>query len=151
MPTALPDELHERVKALCAAGDALQESGEYPEALSKYEEALALLPEPKAEWEATTWIMAAVADVYFFQENWQQCYRVVQDAFKFAGGAIGNPFLHLRAGQASLELGETESAKRWLASAWMAGGDEVFAGERPKYWCFIREILRPSANEVPDE
>jgi len=71
--TTLPDELHERVKALCAQGDALQEAEQHSRAVSVYEEALALLPEPREQWEATTWILAALVDAYFFQQEWAAC------------------------------------------------------------------------------
>ena len=42
------------------------------------------------------------------------CRQVVQDAFKLTAGALENPFLHLRAGQAYYELGETEPASSGL-------------------------------------
>jgi len=144
----LPDHVHEQVKALCAAGDQLQEDGDYPAAVVEYERAFALLPEPKADWEAATWIMAALADAHFLHHDWAACREAVQYAFKFCGGALENPFLHLRAGQAYFELGDIDHAKQWLASAWMTEGDELFEGEDPKYWRFIRELLRPSADEV---
>ena len=46
----LPPDIHEKVQALRASGDALQETGEFVDAVVKYEQAFALLPEPKAEW-----------------------------------------------------------------------------------------------------
>jgi len=64
---------------------------------------------------------------------------------------VENPFFHLRAGQAYYELGETEKAKQWLASAWAAEGDELFYAKDPKYLRFIREVLRPPANELAGE
>ena len=145
----LPDALHAEVTALCASGDELAEQRDFALAISKYEQAYRLLPEPRTAWEAATWIQGALADAHFLQGDYAACREAVQFAFKFCPGALENPFLHLRAGQAYLELGDTESAKQWLATAWMAEGDELFESENPKYWRFIREILKPPATEVP--
>lgn len=41
----LPPDIHEKVQALRASGDALQETGEFVDAVVKYEQAFALLPE----------------------------------------------------------------------------------------------------------
>ena len=38
-----------------------------------------------------------------------------------------------RAGQASFELGDMEGARRNLTSAYLGGGEAMFAGEDPKY------------------
>jgi tetratricopeptide (TPR) repeat protein len=144
----LSDRLHERIKEICALGDDLQEQGDFAMAILRYEEAFALLPEPKADWAAATWIMAALADAHFFAGDWAACREAVQYAFKFCPGALENAFFHLRAGQAYFELGDIEGAKQWLASAWMLEGDELFDRDDPKYWRFIRELLRPPADEV---
>ena len=58
-------------------------------------------------------------------------------------GAIGNPFIHLRLGQAQFELKNLGRAKDDLARAYMGGGDEIFKDEDRKYLHFIKEILRP--------
>ena len=107
----LPPDIHEKVQALCASGDALQESAEFVDAVVKYEQAFALLPEPKAEWDAATWIMAALLDAHFFRGEWAACREAAEYAFKFCG-AVENPFFHLRAGQVYYELGEAEKAKQ---------------------------------------
>ena len=148
MVKELPDELHAQIKRLCALGDELHERRDLAMAIAHYEQAFALLPEPKGEWEAATWIMAALADAHFSSGHWAACREAVQYAFKFCPGALQNPFLHLRAGQAYFELGQIDTAKQWLTSAWTTGGDELFDGDDSKYLRFIRELLRPPADEV---
>jgi hypothetical protein len=61
-----------------------------------------LLPEPKTEWEAATWILAAVGDANFLGAD----YVAGRDNLATAmhcPGAIGNPFMHLRLGQCQFE------------------------------------------------
>jgi hypothetical protein len=143
----LPDDVHERVKILCAAGDQLAAQESYVDAIAKYEEAFAQLPEPRTDWDAATWIKAALADAHFFSGDYQACWNATQDAVKCCPGALENAFLHLRAGQAAFELEWTEVASQWLTTAWMAEGDDLFRDEDPKYLALLRRILRPASND----
>lgn len=52
--------------------------------------------------------------------------------------AIGNPFLHLRLGQALYERGETDRAADELMRAYMGAGDEIFGNDEPKYFVFLK-------------
>jgi hypothetical protein len=90
----LPDDVHERVKILCAAGDQLAAQESYVDAIAKYEEAFAQLPEPRTDWDAATWIKAALADAHFFSGDYQACWNATQDAVKCCPGALENAFLH---------------------------------------------------------
>ena len=62
----LPQQIYQRVVSLTAEGDALGRGKEYDEAINKYEGAWNLLPEPKTQWKAATWILAAIGDANFF-------------------------------------------------------------------------------------
>ncbi|AIO30142.1 hypothetical protein DM39_6463 [Burkholderia cenocepacia] len=66
----LDNELYERIAALSDAGDALAEDEDYAGALAKYRDAFDLLPEPKTNWEAATWLLAAIGDAHFFQQDY---------------------------------------------------------------------------------
>jgi len=61
----LDDSVHEEVQRLCAEGDERAQAGNYPDALKRYWAAWDLLPEPRTQWEAATWILAAVGDANF--------------------------------------------------------------------------------------
>lgn len=143
----LESELYGRITVLCDAGNNHLGAGEVQRALALFEQALALLPAPPEQWEAATWIFAALADCHFEAGNFEAVRDAARQAVACPGG-LGNPFVHLRLGQAQLELGNTERAKDELARAYMGGGDELFEGDDPKYWRFIREVLRPPASEI---
>src|SRR5262245_10854513 len=58
----LSDEVHARVQALCEEGDAQAGAQRYAEALQRYWAAWDLLPDPKTEWDAATWLLGAIGD-----------------------------------------------------------------------------------------
>ena len=94
----LPDKVHKEIKRKCKRGDALAEQERYGEALAEYWAAWDLLPEPQTQWEAATWILAAIGDANFLSGD----FTAGRDNLSMAmhcPDAIGNPFLHLRLGQ----------------------------------------------------
>lgn len=133
---------HARITALTDQGNALAENGDLEDALRAYGDALELVPQPVSEWEASAWLFAALGDVLFQQGKYVEARHALTEAMR-GPGALGNPFIHLRLGQAHFELKDHERAKDELARAYMGGGDEIFDGEDPKYRNYIREILRP--------
>jgi len=137
----LDDAVHEQIKILCAEGDALAGEAKYSDALTKYWAAWDLLPEPPTDWEAATWILAAIGDANFLGGD----YVAGRDNLSMAmhcPGAIGNPFLHLRLGQCQFELGDLDRAADELTRAYMGAGDEIFeVGD--KYFAFLKTRLKP--------
>lgn len=61
----LSEATYEEIKRLCAAGNSLAEGKQFPNALAKYWSAWDLLPEPKTEWNAATWILTTIGDVNY--------------------------------------------------------------------------------------
>jgi len=112
----LNDEIHEQIKALCAVGDKHAEDRDYVAALVAYWQAFDLVPEPQTEYEATTWIMAAIGDANFLAGEFQAGVDNLSSAMH-CPGAIGNPFLHLRLGQCQWEVGNLERAENELTRA----------------------------------
>src|SRR5262249_11762804 len=90
----LPEETHVEIQRLCADGDALAERKDYAQALRSYWAAWDLLPEPKVQWEAATWILAAIGDANFLSRDYNAGRDNLSNAMR-CPGAIGNPFLHL--------------------------------------------------------
>jgi tetratricopeptide (TPR) repeat protein len=133
------------IKEICDEGDVLIERGELNDAFGKFSEALALVPEPKPDYEITASILAGLGDVYFHAKSFAQGREVLSDAMHCAG-AIGSPFLHLRLGQCQFELGNETRAADELARAYMGAGKEIFDREDPKYFEFLKTKLEKPAN-----
>lgn len=144
-PAELSDAIHRKVTALSKQGDALAAQEKYREAIERYIEAMNLLPEPTTQWEACTWLLTAIGDANFLGRHYEQARSALSDAMH-CPGAIGNPFIHLRLGQAQLELGNRERAADELARAYMGAGKDIFAAEHPKYFDFLKTVLKPPAS-----
>lgn len=137
----LPSEIHDRITELSGLGERLFEAGRYEEAIARYVEAFRLVPEPQSEWRASTWLMAAIGDAAFQARDFDKARRALEYGMQ-CPGAIGNPFMHLRLGQALLELGEEDRAADELIRAYMAEGRDIFASEDPKYLAFLSTRAR---------
>lgn len=142
MPS-IDDTTYERLQALCAEGDALCEQEDFEAALLRFQAAFKLIPEPRSEYEASTWVLAAMADACFFLGRFEDVRVATTQALLHGQNATGNPFLHLRLGQAHLELGDEARAADSLAGALMLAGPDIFEGQDPKYWDFIRTRVEP--------
>ena len=137
----LSDDLHDRIQILSKEGDDLAETGDFSTALTKYWAAWGLLPEPKTEWNAATWLLGAIGDANTLGGD----YAAGRDNLSLAmhcPDAIGNPFLHLRLGQCQFELGNMDRAADELARAYMGAGTEIFEGQE-KYFAFLKTRLEP--------
>jgi len=110
--------VHEQIKAHCAAGDKLAEARAFEGAIAEYNKAWSLVPDPANDWEASTWILAAIADAAFLGGYLTSAREALQYAMT-CPGAIGNPFLHLRFGQVLFDSGEAMPLPtNWSAPTW---------------------------------
>lgn len=141
----IPDSVLTEIQELCSEGDVLLEMGEVTQAYENYIAAFALVPEPKEQFNATTWILAALGDLYFKSKDFAQTTRVMEDALHCAGG-FGNPFLHLRIGQAQFELNNEARAADELCRAYMGAGKKIFESEHQKYFEFLKTRIAPPAS-----
>lgn len=138
----LADATHEKIVEFCAEGDLLVKSGDFRGALHLYHDSWKLLPEPKEDWDAATWILSAIGDVHFFLGDYKNTISALSNALRCPNG-LGNPFIHLRIGEAAFELGEIDRAKDELTRAYMGAGRDIFAAEDPKYLIYLESILLP--------
>lgn len=137
----LRDDIYDSVTSYSKAGDDFAAQGKYAEALAQYWSAWDLLPEPKTDWDAATWILAAIGDANFLAGDFVAGRDNLSTAMH-CPEAIGNPFLHLRLGQCQFELGNLDRAADELARAYMGAGADLFEGAG-KYFDFLKTKLKP--------
>jgi tetratricopeptide (TPR) repeat protein len=132
----LDDAVYAELKGYCARGDVLAKEGDFPAALKQYWQAWDLLPEPKTEWGAATWILAAIGDANFLSGDFEAGRDNLGMAMHCPDG-LGNPFLHLRLGQCQFELGALDRAADELIRAYMGAGPDIFENDDRKYIEFL--------------
>lgn len=132
----LKDATYAEIQRLSKEGNQLADAKKYDEAKTCFIQALRLVPEPHQDWEAATWLYAAVGDMHFHLGNPEKVMRSFTNAVQCPGG-LGNPFVHLRLGQSHFELKNFEKAADELTRAYMGGGLEVFMEDDPKYLVFL--------------
>jgi len=137
----LDTAIYEQVKQLCADGDALIEKDDFVAAERVYLDAWDLLPEPRRDWDAATWILAALGDSQFLRNDYNAARKTLSEAMH-CPNALGNPFLHLRLGQCQFECGDLVRAEDELARAFLLEGAEIFENDDPKYLTFIKSKLK---------
>lgn len=133
----LSQATYDKVKAYCAQGDKLAELRNFKQAIEAYNEAWLLIPTPKNNWNASTWVLAAIADAAFLGGYLISAREAIEYGMT-CPGAVGNPFMHLRFGQILLELKEDDRAADELMRAYMGAGAEIFSTENKKYLDFLK-------------
>lgn len=137
----LDDAIADQLDGLVRSGTEKLEAGDAEAALSDFEAGLALLPEPKHHWVASTWLYASVANIHYDAGRWQDARDNFAAALLSPSG-VGNPFIQLRLGQAEYELGNTEEALHRLLFAKLRGPSDLFEGEDPKYAELLDQAIR---------
>ena len=133
---ALSNNIIRKITHLCDKGDAFYEDLKLEEAIETYQKALDLLPEPFIEWEISSYLTISIADAYFYLRNFEEVSAFMEIALLTPEG-LENPLVHLRLGQAYIELGETEKGKKSLQKAFDMEGEDLFSDDDPKYLAFV--------------
>jgi tetratricopeptide (TPR) repeat protein len=144
--TELPEEIHTKIQEHSQTGDNFAEDGNFPKALEAYWNAFDLIPEPKTNWEASTWVLAAIGDANFLGNDFKAGVDNLSHAMH-CPGAIGNPFIHMRLGQCQLEVGNEDRAADELTRAYALAGEEIFSNDSPKYLDFLKTKIKTEKPE----
>lgn len=126
----LDDATYDRVTDLSDRGNLLMDRKQYAGAIPTFEEALNLLPLPKEQWEAWTWLAGSIGDAFYQQARYHEANVWFNEALKGPDG-LGNPFLHLRLGQIALQRGDEKRAVDEFLRAYMGDGERAFDGNAP--------------------
>jgi tetratricopeptide (TPR) repeat protein len=132
----LNDNVYAQILTLAEEGDEFAENEIYGSAVSKYQLALELLPEPKLDWEAATWLYVALGDAFFSQKDYDAALDAYELALQSPEGT-GNPYIWFCIGEVFFEQNNLEKAKTHFMSAYMLDGDEIFKDANPNYLALI--------------
>ena len=135
--TELDPLIHSEIQDICKKADKLADRGYLQDALTEYWKAYNMVPEPKTEWDATLWILVAIADANFLGCDYQTGIDNLSSAMHYPE-AIGNAFIHLRLGQCLFETGNLDKAADELTRAYALEGEDIFKSENPKYFNFLK-------------
>lgn len=144
--------LRARLDELAEAGNAFCDTEEYEKALEVWQEALSLIPSPRQAYGESMWFEASVGYLYFVWEEYETalaCFERAQG--NLTGQGYGNPFVMLMMGETCLELGDEAAAEEYLLRAYMLDGAEVFEGQNPKYFDFLREHVDLGEDGIPED
>lgn len=124
----LPEEISSEIEELSADGSDLFDSSQFQEAIQKWSSAMVLLPDPRTDWDAYTWLAASIGDAHYQLGQIEAARHSFYEALNGPDG-IGNPFVYYRLGQCQIKLGDEERGSQSLLKAYMLDGEEIFHGE----------------------
>lgn len=130
------DKLASDIQKKIDEGDDFLNEDRFTLAIKCYEQAVALIPEPRNAHAVSLHVFMALGEGYFFSGYYDQALVAFKQAMKTPGG-VENPLTHLRMGQSYFEIGELEAAADSLTRAYALDGRDVFKGEDDKYLSFL--------------
>lgn len=71
----LSDNTYEIITQLSDEAKNDCEKNEHQSSIDKYKKAVRLLPPPRYEWEAYSWLMTGIGLNYVDMENWQEAFK----------------------------------------------------------------------------
>ncbi|AOR62952.1 hypothetical protein [Pectobacterium wasabiae] len=123
-------ELEALIVSVVEKGNHLHDEKSYERALEEYNEAWRLLPEPKLEWEISSWVSACIYSVNFDIGNFYEAKKWAEIALQTRGSDIDTaPLIDL--GMICYELKEYDMAYKYFHDAYGYGKKRAFQ-ERPK-------------------
>jgi tetratricopeptide (TPR) repeat protein len=138
-PMELQGTLANKIDDLAERGNVLLDSHrDWRGAIAAWEEALDLLPEPKSQWEAWTWLNASIGDAARSGGDLNQARTALFDAVSGPDGQ-SNPFVLLRLGQTLVDLGDADRGVDYLLRAYMIDGENVFKSDGTFYLNLLRQ------------
>ena len=138
----LPPEVAKAIQPICREAEQLLTRDQHVAAIAKHCEAFSLLPEPKDQWLAGTWILAAIGDIAYLSGDLPLAAQSYRDIGFFPGWE-DNAFIRLRRGQIAFDEGSFDVASNELACAFMLGGYEIMEHEEEKYAEFVLSKMLP--------
>lgn len=144
----IPEALDEEIQRLAEEGGALMTSNP-AQALTYFQAAWNLLPEPRSECEDAVWLLRDIGHMQFRLGQYAEGKQTLMMAIKEIPGALEEAKIRMRLGQCMLELGH-QGADDWLATAYLLEGLAGFQHEDPKYVAHVKGLLAPPEGGWPE-
>ena len=125
----LSDELYAEITKHSDIGEHYFEDGKYRKALEEYKKSFELIPEPKADWEASVWTLAAIGDSHYMLREFVSALKIFEQLMT-EYHEEDNPFVRVRYGECLFETGSVEAAKEHLQAAFDMEGEEIFDNDK---------------------
>ncbi|WHX47203.1 hypothetical protein QNH46_13600 [Paenibacillus woosongensis] len=136
----LSNETYEKIVEVCEEADSFIDEDRIEDAINKYLVALEIIPSPKKDWEASTWIYTALGDAYFINDEYEKAKDCFYNALNCPDG-ISNPLILLRLGESLFECDDMHKAANYLLKAYMLEGYKIFNEEDEKYFNLIKDMI----------
>lgn len=133
----LDDALYEQITKHSDIGEHYFEDGKYRKALEEYKKAFDLIPEPKTDWEASVWTLAAIGDSHYMLREFVSARGIFEQMLNEYKEM--NPFVLVRYGECLYETGDIEGARKYLVAAYELEGEDVF--DNDKYLKVISDLI----------
>ena len=130
--------LYNQILEYSSKGEKYFDQQQFDKAISEYEKALALVPSPQSDWDASTWLNTALGDSYFLNKEYEPALNYFYNAFS-GPNAIDNPFINMRIGQCLFELNNLEKSEDYFLKAFMLDGEKVFRADGKKYLNYMKK------------
>lgn len=135
----LDEPLKSEVVELCHMAVEAQDEERYHASNRDLGKVLELLPEPKSDWKAYSWLLSNLADNHFEQDEFAEALERFNEVFEFDSNSNDNAYLCLRRGQCALESENEELAGMMLTRALELEGKELFEDEHSKFLKFAKQ------------
>ncbi|GLS26678.1 hypothetical protein [Marinibactrum halimedae] len=137
---ALDESVNTQLKELCAEGYRYYDTEDFEAALRAFYQAWLLLPKPQTDWIEAGWVLTAIGDTYYRSGKFQQAVHALRSCLH-CPDINGNPFVHLRLGQALYEMQELTHARKELLKAYHSGGRMMFDNQPAQYLDSINDLI----------
>ena len=131
-----------KIRQLCSQGEKLHKLGDYDRAVSKFYEALTLLPKNERS-QIATFLYVSIGEAYWCMEDYENAGESFCQAYE-CPGMSENAQITMRIGQFLAECEDMDNARDYLRHAVRLGGEELLLAEDHKYY----EILHPAAKKA---
>lgn len=134
----LSEEIEIKIDLLAQEGNVLlEDEADWSGALAKWEEALALVPNPKTEHPQSTWLYGSIGEAYLANGQPDPATNAYETAYRCPDGHI-NPYILLQLGKLYADANAEEAATKFLLRAYMIEGEALFEGDAP-YLAYLRK------------